>query len=651
MIEISPTGIRSRSAGNYFDELYAKLKPECEALIGLYEDSRSALIPMAHLFQEHEGYDVAQRDGRDRVSCSKLPLAVVESTISFYTLFYRRPVGKYMLQVCRNLSCIINGAEEIMAYFREQLGIGHLETTADGLFSYEEVECLAACDRAPCMQVNLRFMYDLTPKMIDDMLAAMRAGTYDVKPLPADEGARTQLEGRGTKPAANRPAASAFPIPTTPAASATAAASSCSTASSTTRRSQRARTNGSRTNRNCGPRPATEDTTSMAQPRHRRSSPQGIGELNLRDIEVYRSTGGYAQLERAVKELGQKAVMDMCDGLEPARPRRRRFPDRPQVVVLAQQRPAALPRVQLRRGRTRHVQRSHAARADAASDHRGHPDRRVRDRLPSRVHLHSRRVQGRLRDHARGGARKRARPATSARASAAATTISSSRSTAAPARTSAARRPGCSTRSKASAASRGSSRRSRRSRASTANRPSSTTSRRWPICRTSCATAPEWFAKAGPERSPGFKVVSISGHVKKPGNYEVPLGTTIRQLIDDCAGGLRDGRTFLGVQPGGGSSACLFEEHLDLSYDFDTIAKAGSMLGSGAMVVFDDTTDFVKAAHALIRFYAHESCGQCTPCREGGQLAAEDARAHARRPRRRLGHRHAQVGLRTRSPG
>jgi len=128
----------------------------------------------------------------------------------------------------------------------------------------------------------------------------------------------------------------------------------------------------------------------------------------------------------------------------------------------------------------------------------------------------------------------------------------------------------------------------------------------------------EWFAAVGPERSPGYKVVSISGHVKKPGNYEVALGTTIRQLIDECAGGLRDGRTFLGVQPGGGSSACLFEEHLDLSYDFDTIAKAGSMLGSGAMVVFDDTTDFVKASYTLIRFFAHESCGQCTPCREGG---------------------------------
>jgi NADH:ubiquinone oxidoreductase subunit E len=169
--------------GNFFDELYAKLKPECEALIGLYEDSRSALIPMAHLFQEHEGY-TSPNALAAIAYVLKLPLAVVESTISFYTLFYRRPVGKYMLQVCRNLSCILNGAEEIMAYFREHLGIGHLETDADGLFSYEEVECLAACDRAPCMQVNLRFKYDLTPKMVDDMLAAMRAGTYDVKPRP-----------------------------------------------------------------------------------------------------------------------------------------------------------------------------------------------------------------------------------------------------------------------------------------------------------------------------------------------------------------------------------------------------------------------------------------------------------------------------------
>jgi NADH-quinone oxidoreductase subunit F len=128
----------------------------------------------------------------------------------------------------------------------------------------------------------------------------------------------------------------------------------------------------------------------------------------------------------------------------------------------------------------------------------------------------------------------------------------------------------------------------------------------------------DWFAKVGTERSTGYKVVSVSGHVQRPGNYEIPLGLPIRALIDDVAGGLRPGRRFMAIQPGGGSSACLFEEHLDLGYDYESLAANGTMLGSGAVVVFDDTTDFVKAAHALVRFFAHESCGQCTPCREGG---------------------------------
>jgi NADH-quinone oxidoreductase subunit F len=127
----------------------------------------------------------------------------------------------------------------------------------------------------------------------------------------------------------------------------------------------------------------------------------------------------------------------------------------------------------------------------------------------------------------------------------------------------------------------------------------------------------EWFAKVGPEKSPGYKIVSVSGHVRKPGNYEVPLGTPLRELLE-IAGGPREGRTIVAVQPGGGSSACLFAEHLDLPYDFDTMAQNGTMLGSGAVVFFDDTTNFVEAALALVRFYAHESCGQCTPCREGG---------------------------------
>jgi NADH-quinone oxidoreductase E subunit len=165
-----------------FPALLERLRPELEAIIAQYEEPRSALLPMMHRFQEEEGF-VSREAMWTAAEMLGLTPAVVESVVSFYTLFFRKPVGKYMLQVCRGLSCVIKDAEEIMAYFRKQLGIGHLETTDDGLFSYEEVECLAACHRATCMQVNLEFVYDLTPKLIDEMLAAMRAGTYPVKPL------------------------------------------------------------------------------------------------------------------------------------------------------------------------------------------------------------------------------------------------------------------------------------------------------------------------------------------------------------------------------------------------------------------------------------------------------------------------------------
>lgn len=166
-----------------FAEVLRQVKPEAERLIGLYPEKRSALLPILHAFQNVEGW--LSPEAMDAAGALlDVPRSVVESTASFYSLFFRRPVGKYMLQPCRNLSCIINGAYETNAYFRKQLGTSHLETTPDGLFSYEEVECLAACDRAPCMQVNLEFVYDLTEEKIDAMIAAMRAGTYEVAPLP-----------------------------------------------------------------------------------------------------------------------------------------------------------------------------------------------------------------------------------------------------------------------------------------------------------------------------------------------------------------------------------------------------------------------------------------------------------------------------------
>jgi NADH-quinone oxidoreductase subunit E len=168
-----------------FAAVVAQVEPIAKRLMAGYPGGnvRSALIPILHEFQNVEGW-VSPEALAATAAWIGEPLSVVESTASFYTLFHRRPVGRYVLQPCRNLSCILNGAGEVMKHFRDRLGVGHLQTTDDGLFSYEEAECLAACDRAPCMQVNLQFVYDLTKEKVDEMLAAMRAGTYEVAPLP-----------------------------------------------------------------------------------------------------------------------------------------------------------------------------------------------------------------------------------------------------------------------------------------------------------------------------------------------------------------------------------------------------------------------------------------------------------------------------------
>jgi NADH-quinone oxidoreductase subunit E len=168
-----------------FGAVVAQVEPEARRLIAQYPGGceRSALLPILHAFQNVEGW--LSPEAMERAAeWLAVPVSVVESTASFYTLFHRRPVGRYMLQPCRNLSCTLAGAGAIMAHFRAQLGVGHNQTTSDGLFSYEEAECLAACDRAPCMQVNLHFYYDLTEAKVDAMLQAMRDGTFDAPPLP-----------------------------------------------------------------------------------------------------------------------------------------------------------------------------------------------------------------------------------------------------------------------------------------------------------------------------------------------------------------------------------------------------------------------------------------------------------------------------------
>jgi len=126
----------------------------------------------------------------------------------------------------------------------------------------------------------------------------------------------------------------------------------------------------------------------------------------------------------------------------------------------------------------------------------------------------------------------------------------------------------------------------------------------------------EEFASYGTERSKGFGLFSLSGHVTRPGQYEAPLGTTLRQLLE-LAGGIRAGHRLKFWTPGGSSTPLFTEEHLDVPLDYESVAKAGSMLGTRSVQLFDETTCVVRVALRWSEFYRHESCGKCTPCREG----------------------------------
>ena len=133
----------------------------------------------------------------------------------------------------------------------------------------------------------------------------------------------------------------------------------------------------------------------------------------------------------------------------------------------------------------------------------------------------------------------------------------------------------------------------------------------------------EAFKSFGPKNNSGTHLVSLSGHVNKPGIYELRMDVSMKEIIFDIGGGIRNGKNLKGVIPGGSSSPVIKADEVDVLYNFDELAKIGTMMGSSAMMVFDEDTDVVKLLHRITRFYAHESCGQCTPCREGTNWSSQ----------------------------
>jgi NADH-quinone oxidoreductase subunit E len=146
-----------------------------EEIIGRYPRPKSALIPLLHLAQEQDGY-VAEDAMQHIAELVGVTPAEVLGTCSFYEMFKREPVGQYLVNVCTNISCLLLGGEELLHHLEQRLGIRAGSTTSDGTFTLEDVECIAACTEAPCLQVNYRYFPNVTPESADALLEDLRAG-------------------------------------------------------------------------------------------------------------------------------------------------------------------------------------------------------------------------------------------------------------------------------------------------------------------------------------------------------------------------------------------------------------------------------------------------------------------------------------------
>lgn len=160
----------------------ARLTPEnvvrAREIIGRYPRAQSALIPLLHLAQEQDGW-VTEEAMAHIAELLDLTPAEVLGTCSFYEMFKREPVGRWVVNVCTNLACMLTGAEELLEHAEHRLGARAGSTTSDGAFTLEEVECIAACDGAPCLQVNYRYFVNVTPERFDQLVDDLRAGRLD----------------------------------------------------------------------------------------------------------------------------------------------------------------------------------------------------------------------------------------------------------------------------------------------------------------------------------------------------------------------------------------------------------------------------------------------------------------------------------------
>ena len=525
-------------------ELSPQLAARFEKLQNAYPVRRSALIPMLMYAQDEAGFvsdemiaEIAQR--------LELHTVQVEETLAYYSMLRRKPMGKHHVQVCTNVACMLRGGYEILEQAKKRLEIGHKETTSDGVFSLEEVECIGACTGAPAIQVNYDFYENLTPKQFDRIIEELDAGK---KPTPVSviSGALHDRDPQETVLISKR-----------------------------------------------------------------------WGIKDSRKIDVFLENEGYQALEKALKQMAPESIIDEVKKSNLRGRGGAGFPtgmkwsfvpkDSPKaryVICNADEsEPGTCKDRPLMEMDPHQLIEGMIIAGRAIGAHRGFiyirgEYRYVLDLVEEAINeAYQRGYLGKnilgsgfdydLLIHTGAGAYE------CGEESALMESLEGKRGypRIKPPFPAVVGLYGC----------------------PTIINNVETLSAVPAIIR----EGGEAYANRGTPKNGGTRLLCVAGHVNKPGIYEIPLGLNMKKFIYEMAGGIPNGKKLKAVIPGGSSCPLMTADEIDLPMDYDAVAKAGSMLGSGGMVVMDEDTCMVDMARRIMHFYAHESCGWCIPCREG----------------------------------
>ena len=585
----------------YPPDVHERLAAEAAAIIARYPQSRSALLPLLHLVQSEDGF-ITRAGILFCAAQLDLTAAQVASVATFYSMYRRNPTGEYLIGVCTNTLCATLGGDDILGSVCEHLGIDPGDTTADSRITVEHVECNAACDFAPVVMVNWEFFDNQTPDTAIELVEDLRAGV----PTEPSRGTGSLCSFRQTaRTLAGLPEGPTSPL-TLPEVRGAAL------------RSEERASKGALATSLEGPRNQTTPTTQTAEPETIPVLSRHWQEPDSWTLDNYLQHNGYQGLRKALDTppddiielikasgLRGRGGAGFPVGMKWSFIPQSDDPDAPPhylVVNADESEPGTCKDMPLMLASPHSLVEGVIIAAYAIRAH--HAFIYVRGEVASvirrlRTAVDDAYAAGYLgRDilgsgfdlelvvHAGAGAyicgeetalldslegrrgQPRLRPPFPAVAGlyASPTVVNNVESI--------------------------------------ASVP--------PIIRNGV----DWFRSMGTEKSPGFTLYSLSGHVERPGQYEAALGITLRELLDR-AGGVRAGHQLKFWTPGGSSTPLLTAEHLDVPLDYEGVGAAGSMLGTKALQIFDETTCVVGAVLRWTQFYAHESCGKCTPCREG----------------------------------